>query len=191
LTNLNSYPFLDNKHKPIFTSNLIDIVPRVRRERVIDISNSPLVSASSLRRKLELLHQAGEVDGGLPIIRDDVLVGLIPAPDLEYALDHLEDEPSSLCLMSKVAHYDSEDDNSHDPTDFTPWIDPAPLALDINSPMDLVYECFVKLGLRFVCVTREGRYAGLVSESLNSSNTFFHLNYRNTDFHYRRTRKHL
>lgn len=29
--------------------------------------------------------------------------------------------------------------------------------------MDLVYECFVKLGLRYVCVTREGRFAGLVS----------------------------
>jgi len=99
----------------------------------------------------------------LPIIRDDVLVGLIPAPDLEYALDHLEDEPSSLCLMSKVINFDSDEEGTHDPTDFTTWIDPAPLALDINSPMDLVYECFVKLGLRFVCVTREGRYAGLVS----------------------------
>jgi hypothetical protein len=37
------------------------------------------------------------------------------------------------------------------------------MALDIRSPMDLVYECFVKLGLRYVCVTKEGRYAGLVS----------------------------
>jgi chloride channel 3/4/5 len=162
LTNLNSYPFLNNKHKPVFTSNLIDIVPRLRRERLIDITNSPMVSASSLRRKLDILHQAGEVDGGLPIIRDDILVGLIPAPDLEYALDHLEDEPNSLCLMSRVAHFESDDENLRDPTDFTTWIDQAPLALDINSPMDLVYECFVKLGLRYVCVTREGRYAGLV-----------------------------
>jgi hypothetical protein len=39
----------------------------------------------------------------------------------------------------------------------------APMALDIRSPMDLVYECFVKLGLRYVCVTKEGRYAGMVS----------------------------
>jgi chloride channel 3/4/5 len=121
-----------------------------------------MVSASSLRRKLDILHQAGEVDGGLPIIREDVLVGLIPAPDLEYALDHLEDEANSLCLMSRVAHFESDDENLRDPTDFTTWIDQAPLALDINSPMDLVYECFVKLGLRYVCVTREGRYAGLV-----------------------------
>ncbi|TVY91107.1 H(+)/Cl(-) exchange transporter [Lachnellula willkommii] len=162
LTNLNSYPFLNNKHKPIFTSDLADIVPRIRRERVIDISNSPLVSASSLRVKLDILHQAGEVDGGLPIIRDEILVGLIPAPDLEFALDNLDDEVGSLCLMAKVLRLDdSDDEEGVDPTDFTPYIDPAPLALDIHSPMDLVYECFVKLGLRYVCVTREGRFAGI------------------------------
>ncbi|KAK0127432.1 hypothetical protein ONS96_006972 [Cadophora gregata f. sp. sojae] len=162
LTNLNSYPFLNNKHKPIFTSDLADILPRVRRERIIDITSSPLVSASSLRRKLELLHQAGEVDGGLPIIRDEILVGLIPAPDLEYALDNLEDETESLCLMAKVTSFDDSDDEAtSDPTDFSSYIDPAPLALDIQSPMDLVYECFVKLGLRYVCVTRDGKYAGL------------------------------
>lgn len=28
--------------------------------------------------------------------------------------------------------------------------------------MDLVYECFVKLGLRYICVLRDGKYAGMV-----------------------------
>jgi chloride channel 3/4/5 len=37
------------------------------------------------------------------------------------------------------------------------------VALDIRSEMDLVYECFVKLGLRYICVLRDGRYAGMVS----------------------------
>lgn len=32
--------------------------------------------------------------------------------------------------------------------------------------MDLVYECFVKLGLRYVCVTRDGRYAGMVRSEI-------------------------
>ena len=127
LTNLNSYPFLDNKHKPIFTSDLAAIVPRVRRERVIDITTSPLVPATSLRKKLELLHRAGELDGGLPILRDDVLVGLIPAPDLEYALDNLLDEANNLCLMASVPSID-EDDGETDPTDFTPYIDPVSLS---------------------------------------------------------------
>ncbi|KAK3375356.1 chloride channel [Podospora didyma] len=162
LTEMNSYPFLNNKHKPIFTSDLADIVPRVRKERIIDISSSPVVPALSLRTKLELLHRAGELDGGLPIIRDGFLVGLIPAPDLEYALDNLDDESSSLCLMAHVPNIDDSDDGHPDPTDFTPYIDPAPVALDIRSPMDLVYEVFVKLGLRYICILRDGRYAGMV-----------------------------
>ncbi|CAK7223545.1 hypothetical protein SBRCBS47491_005242 [Sporothrix bragantina] len=163
LTEMNSYPFLNNKHKPIFTSDLADIVPRVRRHRIIDISSSPLVKATVLRQKLESLHRAGELDGGLPIVRNDILVGLIPAPDLEFALDNLRDEASSLCLMASVPSIDDSDDDIHgtDPTDFTPYIDPAPVALDIRSPMDLVYECFVKLGLRYICVLRDGRYAGM------------------------------
>ncbi|KAI1310979.1 chloride channel [Xylaria venustula] len=161
LTMMNSYPYLDNKHKPIFTGELADIVPRVRRERVIDITNSPLVPATSLRAKLELLHRAGELDGGLPILRDGILVGLIPAPDLEYALDNLEDETSSLCLMVHIPNIDDEDGDSPDPTDFTPYIDPAPVALDIKSPLELVHECFAKLGLRYICVLKDGRYAGM------------------------------
>lgn len=122
---MNSYPFLDNKHKPIFTADLADIVPRARRERVIDITNSPLVPATSLHKKLNLLHHAGELDGGLPILRNDVLVGLIPAPDLQYALDQLEDESTAVCLMDRVPSIDEDEDEEYDPTDFTQFIDPV------------------------------------------------------------------
>ncbi|KAI6091979.1 chloride channel [Hypoxylon rubiginosum] len=161
LTNMNAYPYLDNKHKPVFTSELADIVPRVRHERVIDITSSPLIPATKLRTQLELLHRAGELDGGLPILRDGILVGLIPAPDLEYALDSLEDESSDLCLMTNIPNIDEDESPERDPTNFTPYIDPAPVALDIKSPLDLVYECFAKLGLRYICVLRDGRYAGM------------------------------
>ncbi|KAL8968305.1 MAG: hypothetical protein Q9183_002525 [Haloplaca sp. 2 TL-2023] len=165
LTDLNSYPLLDNKLRPVFTTDLGDITSPVRSHRVIDISNSPLIPAPNLRRKLEHLHRAGELDGGLPILRHSVLVGLIPAPDLEFALDKLEDEEGSLCLMAQPASWrDAEEIEDHDtdPTDFTPYIDPSPVALDIHSPMDLVFQCFVKLGLRYICVLRDGQYAGLV-----------------------------
>jgi chloride channel 3/4/5 len=133
LTSMNSYPFLDNKHKPIFTSELADIVHRVRSSRVIDITSSPLVPAATLRTKLELLHKAGELDGGLPIVRDRILVGLIPAPDLEFALDSLADEGSSLCLMAHVPSIDDSDDGHPDPSDFTPYIDPVSIEISRGS----------------------------------------------------------
>src|SRR4051812_9088657 len=97
---MNSYPFLDNKLHPIADIELQEIVPRVRKNRIIDISNSPVVPATELREKLDVLLLAGELDGGLPVLRNNILVGLIPAPELEFALDRLEDEEDAVCLMS-------------------------------------------------------------------------------------------
>lgn len=193
LTDMNAYPFLDSKSRPVFTTDLGDITPKPHKARYIDVSSSPLVPARELRSKLEYSHMAGELDGGLPILCDGVLVGLIPAPDLEYALDRLDGEDGALCLMSPQAKWqgpgqgvaantdgetevDGAAEQEHvtderqplqrhpttDTTDFTPFIDPAPVSLDICSPMDLVFECFVKLGLRYICVLREGQFAGLV-----------------------------
>lgn len=122
---MNSYPFLSNKHQPMSDAVLGDIVRPVRKSRVIDISESPFVPATELRDKLQHLLVAGELDGGLPILRDNVLSGLIPAPDLEFALDNLEDEENTLCLMSmdpSAVVYDSEDDNMYR-IDFMRYID--------------------------------------------------------------------
>ncbi|KAH8704601.1 chloride channel [Phaeosphaeriaceae sp. PMI808] len=169
LTDMNSYPFLDNKIRPIFTSELGDITPRMRHDRIIDISEETLIPAVELRDKQRGLQISGELDGGLPIVKFGVLVGLIPAPDLEFALDKLDNEENTLCLMSPQVDWAAgrephgeESQVLYDPSDFTPYIDPAPVSLDVHSPMDLVYECFVKLGLRYICVLRDGKYAGMI-----------------------------
>lgn len=182
LTDMNSYPFLDNKKSPVFDTELGDIAPRLRLDKVIDITISPYVRASELRARLTRLQNAGELDGGLPIIREKVLIGLIPVPDLEYALDKIDTpEDSTLCLMASSQHPNnahhhgwatfgneemaSDDDESitsTEPADMTPFIDPAPVTLDVHSPMDLVYQCFAKLGLRYICVVKDGQYRGMV-----------------------------
>lgn len=188
LTNMNSYPFLDNKSTPVFDTELGDIVPRLRLDKTIDITISPYVKATELRSKLNQLQHSGELDGGLPIIREKVLIGLIPVPDLEFALDKLETpEDQTMCLLASYQHpanpyhhswttfgqndpedSDADDEGSNspltfsEPADLTPFIDPSPVALDIRSPMDLVYQCFVKLGLRYICVVSNGHYKGMV-----------------------------
>ncbi|KAK6341287.1 hypothetical protein TWF696_008369 [Orbilia brochopaga] len=164
LTDLNGYPYLDAKITPIFTSELSDILFSLPQPRIIDVSNSALVPALTLRRKLHSLQASGELDGGLPIVRDGVLVGLIPAPDLEYALDGLNNEETDLCLMipADTPHDFESEDGTKAPTDFTSYVDPAPIALEIQSPMELVYELFVKLGLRYLCITQEGQFSGML-----------------------------
>lgn len=124
---MNSYPFLDNKIQVVSDAALGDIVRPVRKSRVIDISDSPFVAATELRSKLQNLLVAGELDSGLPILRDNILTGLIPAPELEFALDDLEDEDNTLCLMALDAPSvlsDGEDEQA-DHVDFGQYIDPV------------------------------------------------------------------
>lgn len=128
---MNSYPFLDSKSRPPFTTNLSEITPAVRKERIIDITSSSLVPASDLRSKLEYLHICGEIDGGLPLVRRGVLVGLLPAPDLEFALDKLQNE-QCLCIMSTQSRWTGlEDsfDSQPELADFTPYIDPVSMII--------------------------------------------------------------
>lgn len=178
LTDMNDYPFLDNKGSHTASDQTLgDLSRPAGQHRTIDISNSPLVRANELRGKLDYLLMAGELDSGLPIVRDTVLVGMIAATDLEFALDGLDDEYSEYCIMSPDHRNwpepynddrdNDDDDGEHDGPnrvvhDFTIYVDPSPVALDIHSPLDLVYQCFVKLGLRYVCVLHNGNFHGLV-----------------------------
>lgn len=128
------------------------------------------------------MHMAGELDGGLPILDNGVLVGIIPGPDLEFALDHLQqdgDEEAAMCylgrpsrdaagldasLLSSSAEFGARRSSmlGDNEFDFSSCVDPSPMALDIRSPLELVYELFSKLGLRYLCVLDGGRFAGLV-----------------------------
>ena len=240
LTDMNSYPLLDNKAHPVFDSELGDICQRLGEDRTIDVSHSNKVSASELRQKVILLQRIGELDGGIPLLKDGILAGMLPIPDADYALDRLEaaladastaqsgtpEPPESqsgsppdhhgedgvMCLLYRSGNehaynthnplwqgfHDEEGADSPstprarqgqvpspdscgraalstaamlmasaaggrgDPTDLTPYVDPSPLALDLHSPMDLAYQCFVKLGLRYICVLNEGKFRGMV-----------------------------
>jgi chloride channel 3/4/5 len=175
LTQLNDYPYLENKVHPVWAdTELGDITRRTRRTRLVDITLSPMVRAPELREKLTAVQASGELDGGLPIIRDGILYGLLPVPDLEWALDRIEDESTAMCLMTDrdsqthrawSMNFDQDSaelDVDEDAVDLLPYIDMSPIALDIHSPMDLVYQCFVKLGLRYICAISEGRYVGML-----------------------------
>lgn len=185
---MNAYPYLDAKTHPPFTGDLGDITTTLHPQRIIDLSSSPLVPAHELRKKLDFMHFGGELDGGCPLVKNGVLVGIIPGPDLEFGLDRLGDEEADgLCFMNtqsrSSANYarrvsdDAEErpqrgqergesnfTSSHqqEHLDFSPYIDTSPLALEISSPLELVFECFSKLGLRYICVVQTGKFVGLV-----------------------------
>ena len=154
LTDMNSYPFLDSKLQILSDAELGDIVRPVRRSRIIDISNSPYVPARELRAKLDYLLVVGELDGGLPILRHNALRGLIPVPDLEFALDNIEDEENTLCLMTLDASWGVSTSNGEAGTqrvDFSQYIDPVCVLLGtMKNETCLVYSDTDQLCLRLL-----------------------------------------
>ncbi len=42
----------------------------------------------------------------------------------------------------------------------------GPIALSRNAPMELVFELFSKLGLRYLCIVDGGRYIGVVHKKM-------------------------
>lgn len=171
LTEVNYYPFLSNKSRPSdLAGTLADITPSGQSRHCIDTTESCLVKASDLCTRLASLHSVGELDGGLPILRDQVLVGFLTAPDLAHALDQIlvKDRDGDIrCLLVQDERYDVAT-NTPNVVDLRHMDNSTPMGLDIHSSLELVYECFAKLGLKHICVTKDGKYHGTVSAQVIS-----------------------
>ncbi|SCU96350.1 LADA_0H00452g1_1 [Lachancea dasiensis] len=92
----NDFPFLDNHQIRNFGDHefdVRDIVTKVGRgsgSAFIDLTTSYDFSCLRLREMLNDLQKGGLVDGCLPILKKGQLAGILPAPELELALDKLE-----------------------------------------------------------------------------------------------------
>ncbi|KAI9499505.1 chloride channel [Zychaea mexicana] len=76
-----------------------------------------------------------------------------------------EDNPV-LCLLPSNASVDTTDteQRTRPPlNDFSIYVDQAPLTINLNASMELLMEMFVKLGARYVCLTKtNGQYLGII-----------------------------
>ncbi|KAF8264176.1 chloride channel [Lactarius quietus] len=135
-------PVLNAKHQFLWGGNtLSDAMDR--DVEVIHIER--LNTVRTLRDQLAKLVGAGFTDTGFPILRGEEdgsarMVGFIGGSELEHALK--------------------------DPFDFSVYMDRAPLTVNINSPLELVQQFFVKLGARYVVVTdADGYYEGVIDKN--------------------------
>ncbi|SCW02990.1 LAFE_0G00518g1_1 [Lachancea fermentati] len=92
----NDLPYLDNHKSHNFRNHerdLADIITKVDERRgtmFVDVSKSVYFSSSTLRTMLSNLQKDGLVDGCLPVLNNKKLAGVLPAPELELALDKLQ-----------------------------------------------------------------------------------------------------
>lgn len=244
----NDYPFLDNRKTLAFDSSLADLVSHFPRKLCIDMDEgdedgSTKVTVGQLKEMLAAVQVRNGIDGSVPLVRKDNVVGLLPALELEIALDRisqwyeevsgvvecvgeggasggagsssptevaglklslpvppsippststpLDSLDSIVCTVSvkdvditKFHHYYvgvkaretcepdpevSSASSAHEDgllpfeaTDLTQFVDRAPLALDVHSPLTLVQMMFSKLGVRQICVVEDGQFVGVL-----------------------------
>ncbi|CCJ30639.1 unnamed protein product [Pneumocystis jirovecii] len=176
LIDLNEYPYLDTKSKYTFSSCLSELLPPpiTVYHTTIDLSFRSTVLYTQLRDMLEYIKKEEYIDGGFPIVFNKTLVGYIAAHELEHALDTIksvfskEDQKSIECklmpfgITDSISSFDPESYSLLDPTDLRSCVDNAPISLSKNAPMELVYELFSKLGLRYLCILDGADFIGVV-----------------------------
>ncbi|KAI0301011.1 chloride channel [Multifurca ochricompacta] len=169
-------PYLNAKQKYIWggltVSDAMD-----RDVDVIHIERSNTVC--TLRDQLARLVAAGYADTGFPILKGENgssrMVGFIGGSELEHALSIIAEDadhpvsfhPSGRQFRSlSSSSISSLLDHAEDPFDLSVYMDKAPLAININSPLELVQQFFVKLGARYVVVTDpDGYYEGVIDKN--------------------------
>jgi len=170
-------PYLNAKHQFVWGGNTIsDAMDRdvevIRIERVNTVR--------SLRDQLAKVAAAGFTDTGFPILRGDEdsnsrMLGFIGGSELEHALSIVaEDADHPVSFHPSDMRYRDISSSSisslwdpvDDPFDFSVYMDKAPLTVNINSPLELVQQFFVKLGARYVIVTdADGHYEGVIDKN--------------------------
>ncbi|EMR11796.1 hypothetical protein PNEG_00222 [Pneumocystis murina B123] len=177
LIDLNEYPYLDTKSKYTFSSYLSELLPPpiTVYHTTIDLSFNSTVSYTKLRDMLKYVKNEGYIDGGFPIVYNKTLIGYIAAHELEHALDTIkstvsnEDIEKIGCYLMPFGVTDSTSSldtgtsySLPDPADLRSYVDKAPISLNKEAPMELVFEMFSKLGLRYLCILDGAEFVGVV-----------------------------
>ncbi|SCZ90228.1 BZ3500_MvSof-1268-A1-R1_Chr1-3g01854 [Microbotryum saponariae] len=172
---LNDLPYLDAKLEYIHESTPGDILA----------SDTPVISLDedntfgSLRSKLASLYEQG-VGGGFPIVASEEgggqrMYGYLASKELEFGLVRSSltfSSPTTPCTfrVASASRQGISLQASRVATpagcDFSWLVDMAPITVSLRSPMELVHELFVKLGVRYVVVVDDkGLYKGVIEKN--------------------------
>jgi len=155
---VNGHPYLNAKKEFLRVGNTAEVMERGLDTIDVDENNTVL----DLQQKLQKMAIAGYSDGGFPIVEEERLIGYVACTELEHAMSKVR------LKGDEVRCYFKKSSNNHNYADvgrlndFSAYVDRAPLTVSVNASMDVVLELFMKLGLRYICVVRHGRYVGMI-----------------------------
>jgi chloride channel 3/4/5 len=153
----------DTDHAP----QVQDLIPppQTMAEITLIVNKDGVITRRILQEKLVLLQRRGLMDAGLVLVRERNLVGYFPQGEIEFALNELSQKEQRLQLL--LPHFESmttieEQDEDQDVDvasgilDLTNFVDRTPLSVVDTAPIEFAISMFAKLGLRYLCITREG-----------------------------------
>ncbi|KAK3616434.1 glycerol ethanol, ferric requiring protein [Elasticomyces elasticus] len=172
----NGFPFLDNKEEHTFgvpVSTTMTSKPTTLPAQGLTIRDVERILA-------ETKYQ------GFPVVDDPhtkILLGYIGRTELRYALERAKRQQmvgaNARCFfaphegprtamtpsatMPSVSFDDMGDTAGSTSVDFSKFVDPTPLAVHPQLPLETVMELFKKLGPRVILVEYHGRLTGLVT----------------------------
>jgi chloride channel 3/4/5 len=165
INELNGHPYLDSHREYIHECLAIDITEPMETIDAHEHNDVGLLTA-----KLRRLESSGYKDAGFSIVQGEILQGYIAANELEHALEcvHAAGNDDIECtFLRERGVWDEETEEEClgevQMGDFSQYVDRAPLTINQNASMELAMELFIKLGVRYLCVTDSaGRYLGVI-----------------------------
>ena len=91
-----------------------------------------------------------------------LLVGYIARSELRQALDIASKNalvtPETKCYFSTTVH----DPNPY--VDLRPWMDSTPTQVTPRTPLNIIFDMFKKMGMRYLLVSYRGRLVGILTK---------------------------
>jgi chloride channel 3/4/5 len=113
----NNLPYLDNRRTIPTDATLADIVTPSQSADVIDLMASNTMTSTRLRTMLVAFQRRSEFDGSIPLVNGNRLVGVIFIPELEFALDQIEQAAAEAGVDQPLLCYFKLDDGPTTPSE--------------------------------------------------------------------------
>ncbi|KAH9464719.1 hypothetical protein Pst134EB_004234 [Puccinia striiformis f. sp. tritici] len=171
---LSELPYLDAKSEYLHYAKPEDIMDHNAEVIVLNAE----LRASDLRQSIKNMLDAPQLGSGFPLIEtsesgDRRISGYVGLVELEHCLSTIEGDP--VCTFDgadpDAFHYGSDPNggsssSSELTVDFGYLVDHAPVTVSIKTPMELVHEIFVRLGVRYLVVqNHDGNYLGIIDKN--------------------------
>ncbi|KAJ3271992.1 hypothetical protein HDV01_006032 [Terramyces sp. JEL0728] len=154
LIHLNGYPFLSSELKRGKAARAADLMTSVEDLVVIQSEGQTIQS-------LDAVYRENRYKGFPVVTADNLIIGYFGRAEL---LTSIQTFTQSTQNQSNAIHFQPSFSLFDDSIDFQSWMDTTPMMVHPQMMQETVQELFIKMGLRYVLVARNGVLKGIITK---------------------------